>query len=1278
MKTTTITLSFACVLFGLVLLAGAADAGHVSNHNGVNGCSRVAHTQAGGTNYYKVSIEASPIASDVCTDVAGYRIGNAGSCVDLRGDIATTGGPSAPDETRVYIFADFLTTDHGANGASPWISSSLVRTYTQSGTTLDGAALNFCATTDGTATGSPRAGTYRIVIRVCDHATSSTCAGNLYDFNSDPGSNGGLAGTGNTVGGFAQGGLVAGCAPTSWQDGFTAGGSEIGVYSGGDARAQRLACVEAISATAPHDVTLSIVSAAGSTLDTSVETDLGAGANIDATWSTVLTYSDAYPDSTNPTKRAVVSSNSDLLGEAWTYFVAAPSGATLTSSTQLDMAWGSVQKTFSTPCAPDNPTGAGATTTLMPFEDVDCTGAALDDARGDDMTSGYFRVYARRSSQAFGSTIDASSCDFTPTTGGAWTCLVRLDADATDTSGGALDYVLDFREYSDSSRTTVWNQYTRTAVFDVNDDYTATCPTLQDPHLQSGSTTTLMSGEEVECRDGVFTNARGEAPATGTAGRVYYRRASQPFGDTTDVNSCDFTTGALGSWACDALIKTTPATQTIGGALDYGADWRIYTDTTRATVKGSTSLAALFDVDNDGEVSPSAALSCVDDATTDLEVYNRGHSPTVSWRLCNARGQQVTPTLSALILTDNTGATEESASRTASSGVYTWTYQIVLGDAATATSSGQAKSLRVTWNGNTATATGIFGVSTVRNIEAIHTWKDDSSANPCSGTERAAFVMPSQILAINAGLVTDVTGQPDTFSKTFTWTFSGAGVDGLTQSAVTDQTSPCFTRAPSGSDGPRTITVVVTDAYGNTGTATKQVDFITPYTSPYALAVLGSELPTPPGGTFRMQVQVLKRDDVTGILEPYPPEDAPIYRINYTDEAGFWNVVVPTTSSGPAVSPQAYWINWTVPQDWPLNRSAILLVSANVSGVVVSEPYPLLIMQPGGGDPAFVEAAYSWDTRSVTITPHFSYLNGTGRCCISDLITVRVFDPDGEELDHGQTVTELGGEGSYFLKLYLGLAPKLGVWNVTAETPQPTNPDEIVSASALFVVTQNLTLRFDDQDRFLRDLANWTNASAEETHDLITEARELAESNFTRLDKMLVNLTSMIENGSMSNVTVNMHPGTVLGFAKFTPSDDEVFARAPYTRWLVVRGDNDVTRATIDIGGDGVFEADAPAKFAEYQHTWTTAGTHRVVLAAEKDGTTERHEVKLTIVGSDVPDFIALSECGEVCNMNWRSDDGGMAPNVDVPRVAQIKQYIAYFVASSLVLIIMVIRYMRR
>ncbi len=177
-------------LAGIIALLAIAAPGEAAN---VDGCARLVHDSGSGDRAFLFTTDGGAVASTTCAE-SEYLIAM-GECITWYGSIATSGSPPiAATRITANVFHLTNSTTHGATGKDNWVA---VRAVTWTAAAFDGAALDLCATSTTTASGTPQIVTYRVALRACD-TTGSGCATGVmtYDINSD---DGGAPGTGNTV-----------------------------------------------------------------------------------------------------------------------------------------------------------------------------------------------------------------------------------------------------------------------------------------------------------------------------------------------------------------------------------------------------------------------------------------------------------------------------------------------------------------------------------------------------------------------------------------------------------------------------------------------------------------------------------------------------------------------------------------------------------------------------------------------------------------------------------------------------------------------------------------------------------------------------------------------------------------------------------------------------------------------------------------------------------------------------------------------------------------------
>ena len=974
---------FACLgLLAFVALAANAEAAQTT----VRGCTSVTIRSGASVLAYGVGVWSEiPSALSHCGDAWGGQVvthkAPAGSCLDLRVVVrAFFGGgpppPVSPTGINVYVFLDTTQTDHGATGALNWANP--IRRYELGSADPQGRVLNFCMTTDGTTTGAARAGTVRAVLRVCSYvgATGDGCQGTAvsYDYNTDYGSNGGLAPGGYQVVEQSEGALVGGEPYSCWTDSTTLGGNNVDVYVPGDTPTVRLCGARSFATTGTDSANFALLAQGGGTITSATFPSAATNAQWDITLSPSIRAGDAYPNSTSPTMRLTISGTSALLGEAWTYIASVPAGAIITTPTQADAPWGLVDKSLN-----------------------------------------------------------------------------------------------------------------------------LACTRIQDPVLGTAETNIqlLNRGEAFECRASTAKNARGENYPIGTPYRHYLRRLTQPTQDTTDNPVCQgtLTNTALEAFECDTLVGTS-ATVTTGKA--YLVELVLYVDAGRTTELVRATTPGLLDVSATYTFADAAGACAARVGVTHVLVH-KGEQQTVTFRLCNARQQEVKnnlgqrPDVVATVTTDEAGTLEvTSPTMPGTITPYSWTFTAPISASVQHTTLGQSKTLGLTNLGNTAQFAKAYNQTDLLTL-GIHTW-----LNNCEGPEWNTFVVAADLICQQEGPIQNARGATWTQSLTVLRWYNETGGSLVTlpsdtaAGVTTGTTSPHRVVPQPPASAQWRFEAHVFDASGNYGDAARSLTFISPYTSIHQLACLGNAVPTAPGEAFNVTVQVLRRDPTTLILEPYEPDAPPSYRVNATTSTGAWENVVPTTLAPRAPGPALHWANWTVPASWSIEKPALLVVSANVTGASISTTCPLQIQEQGGSDPLHASAAYSWDTHRATLAIVASFTNGTARTGMASELNVRLQQPDGTDSSLSIPVTEGGAPGTYYAQPYLGIAPQRGVWIVTIDAPQPTGSGR-ASTTTAFLIEENATLLFLDQRDLLVDYWSATNASFQFTWDLVNQSR--AENN---------------------------------------------------------------------------------------------------------------------------------------------------------------------------------------
>lgn len=628
----------------------------------------------------------------------------------------------------------------------------------------------------------------------------------------------------------------------------------------------------------------------------------------------------------------------------------------------------------------------------------------------------------------------------------------------------------------------------------VDKTLSATCA-LRDPVSGASMLTParLGRGEQVQCRGAgagglaQIHNARGEDWPTGAFVSVYARRETQPAQDTTDAARCDVTTTAAGTYQCDVALATSSYTNDarVGGAtpttgLGYGVDVAIYQDSARTTLLARAHVASLFDARPDDYSLGSPTGTCSAGPTPSLPTAHRGDTETLAWRLCNARGETISPVVHADAKRFDTLVVDQGvASLSPSGGSYSWTFTAT--GASLHVTPGYAKTLSVTdLAGNNATAQQAYNVTDLLNVDAIHTWLKSCGPQP----EQAFFIIGADTICQNEGVVRDPTtgnawARSLTFLRWYNDTPDNAALSPDSASGVTTGTSPNHIVTPQPPGGTYTFAVRAYDANGNYGETTKSVVLGSPLSSIFDILCSGTNVHVEPGATMSALCTTMKRDPATSILQAYCSDAAPSYRVNLTTGQGdgLWLTSVPTTPAGPdAATACSYWVNWTAPSTWATGEAATLLLETNFSGLPIHAFYELNVGPSTGSDPLGLMADYSWDTHNATLAATLRWGNGTLRTGMANQLHGTLFAPDGTTSPLLLAFQERGASGTYYAAACLGASPTRGTWLALVTAPQPDG--STTSSLATFSVGENLTLDYLD----LRGLqqAFWTafNASA--------------------------------------------------------------------------------------------------------------------------------------------------------------------------------------------------------
>lgn len=108
--------------------------------------------------------------------------------------------------------------------------------------------------------------------------------------------------------------------------------------------------------------------------------------------------------------------------------------------------------------------------------------------------------------------------------------------------------------------------------------------------------------------------------------------------------------------------------------------------------------------------------------------------------------------------------------------------------------------------------------------------------------------------------------------------------------------------------------------------------------------------------------------------------------------------------------------------------------------------------------------------------------------------------------------------------------------------------------------------------------------------------------------------------------------------------------RAPFSRWVVVRGDESVTHIRVDYEGDGTWDHEATARSTTVAHTWPTPGTWRLVVQLEAaDGTLGIVEHTLRVENNLITDPLTTPRTCPFCHIgdgarSWNTIDPTFTP----------------------------------
>lgn len=314
-----VALAFAA---GLLYLSDDAQASTQCHASG-NWCQGYAWvgTQTGGTASERCFSLRATNAAPTCT-LSGLSVvndatweNNAGLCIDLYYFDTTTGAvpPAAPNKVTVKVMFDTSTTNtirtFQLNGAEP----------------ASGTKFTFCFTNDGTSTGTPRAGTYRLYLNLVKDDGNGLPGNTNYNIDTD-----GVATVGTIPGGhFDKGALrgrqfVSALSRSAYPSGTTfaygAAGDEAATITGVFTQPNGDGNVECMNTGVLDDATQA-VGALGAVVDVDAVTSLAQPHTVDTT----------FPVANSP-YRAILETgkcNAALTALPWTWFAASGHGAGL-------------------------------------------------------------------------------------------------------------------------------------------------------------------------------------------------------------------------------------------------------------------------------------------------------------------------------------------------------------------------------------------------------------------------------------------------------------------------------------------------------------------------------------------------------------------------------------------------------------------------------------------------------------------------------------------------------------------------------------------------------------------------------------------------------------------------------------------------------------------------------------------------------------------------------------------------------------------------------------
>lgn len=140
--------------------------------------------------------------------------------------------------------------------------------------------------------------------------------------------------------------------------------------------------------------------------------------------------------------------------------------------------------------------------------------------------------------------------------------------------------------------------------------------------------------------------------------------------------------------------------------------------------------------------------------------------------------------------------------------------------------------------------------------------------------------------------------------------------------------------------------------------------------------------------------------------------------------------------------------------------------------------------------------------------------------------------------------------------------------------------------------------------------------------------------------------------------------------------EDGTTGKAPYARWVVVRGDADVRTIRIDFDGDNTWDHESSSRTANVQHIWATPGTHRLVVQVENDaGTSGTYEARIRVENTLIEDPLTSTRTCPFCGLgdgvnSWNQIDVRFTPR-------EIWNWIVFLALLAIAGLILYVRLMR-